>query len=98
MNPSSQLYTATMAKLFADQGYLRKAAEIYRTLIGESPDRDDLRTALADVEARIQARPAPTRKDAELMLREWIDLLKEKKVTNRSGNSDKGGREDDQGL
>lgn len=93
-----ELYTAAMAKLFADQGYLRKAAQIYRALIDQDPGREDLKTALADVEHRIQSLPAPTIKDAELMLRDWIDLLKRKKQNKRGRQQDTGGKDDEQGL
>jgi hypothetical protein len=71
----SPALTATMAKLFADQGYFRKAAEIYRYLVNQAPERQDLREALAAVERHLAQHPAPTRKDVELMLREWVELL-----------------------
>lgn len=79
INQSPQQYTVTMAKLFADQGYLKKAAEIYRYLIHQYPEREDIKQALNAVERQIMAQPSPTRKDVELMLREWVDLLKKKK-------------------
>ena len=65
-----------MAKLYADQGYLRKAAEIYRHLIHRNPERHDLTEALAQVERQIGHGPAPNRKDVELLLREWIEMMK----------------------
>jgi hypothetical protein len=71
-----------MAKLYADQGYLKKAAEIYRHLLHQHPEREDIRQALDAVERQIMAQPSPTRKDVELMLREWADLLKKKKQKN----------------
>jgi len=83
MSQSPQFYTATMAKLYADQGYLRKAAEIYRYLAAQHPDRDDLQKALEEIERQIADQPAPTRKDTELLLREWIDLLKHIKRQKR---------------
>lgn len=67
--------TATMAKVFADQGYFRKAAEIYRYLVNQAPQREDLREALAAVERHLAQNPAPTRKEVELMLQEWVDML-----------------------
>lgn len=82
IKPSPQFYTATMAKLFADQGYLRKAAEIYRHLISRNPAQRELRQALEQVERRMAELPAPTRKDTELLLREWIELIKEKRRQN----------------
>jgi len=67
--------TATMAKLLADQGYFRKAVEIYRYLVNQAPEREDLREALAAVEYHLAQHPAPTRKEVELMLREWVEML-----------------------
>lgn len=79
---SPQFYTATMAKLFAEQGYLRKAAQIYRHLVARDPDCLELREALDRLECRIAQQPAPTRKDTEMLLREWIELMKQKKQPN----------------
>jgi hypothetical protein len=70
-------YTAAMARLYADQGYLRKAAEIYRHLIRRHPERKELLEELKQVEERIAQSPAPTRKDIELLLREWMEMVKQ---------------------
>ena len=83
MTESSKFYTATMARLYADQGYLRKAAEIYRHLAERNPGDREVSRALEEIECEIKRQPAPTRKDAELLLREWIDLLKRKKLKER---------------
>jgi hypothetical protein len=77
MSLSPAFYTATMARLFAEQGYLRKAAEIYRYLLAKEPEHDDLRRSLADLERRMAEQPAPSRKDTEMMLRDWADMLKQ---------------------
>jgi Tfp pilus assembly protein FimV len=42
MTDKPDFYTKTMAKVYADQGYLTKAAEIYRFLLKQEPDRQDL--------------------------------------------------------
>jgi cell division protein FtsB len=77
MMPAPEHYTAAMAKLYADQGYLRKAAEIYRHMAGLQPERQDLREELERIEQRIVASRAPTRKDIELLLREWMGMVKD---------------------
>ncbi|MDA8138734.1 MAG: hypothetical protein M0036_08770 [Desulfobacteraceae bacterium] len=82
--PASPLYTASMAKLFAEQGYLRKAAWIYRHLLAQDPQRAELREALAQVERQIETQPAPTRKETELILREWKDLMKRQRDRERN--------------
>ncbi|RJQ85521.1 MAG: hypothetical protein C4519_03110 [Desulfobacteraceae bacterium] len=86
MMPLPKSYTAAMAKLYADQGYLRKAAEIYRHLICRHPERIDLPGALADIERQIAQRPSPTPKDIELLLREWIAMVKKAKDMERNGS------------
>ncbi|MBT8342668.1 MAG: hypothetical protein HKP58_20660 [Desulfatitalea sp.] len=67
--------TAAMAKLFADQGYWRKAAEIYTRLVAQHPQCADLKAALTEVQHRMAERQAPTRKDVELLLKEWITMV-----------------------
>ncbi len=84
MNESSEFYTATMARLYAEQGYLLKAAEIYRYLAVQNPRDAELKRALEDIEQEIVRRQAPTLRDAQLLLREWIDLLREKKKRERT--------------
>jgi hypothetical protein len=85
MITSPSNYTAALARLYAGQGYLRKAAEIYRYLINLEPDHSELREALADMERRIAQSPSPTRKDIELLMREWIELVKQSKHRTRDG-------------
>jgi len=73
---SSRFYTATMAKLYADQGYLRKAAQIYGDLLAREPEREDLRLALNKIQRQISEQIGPTQKELGLLLREWVGLLK----------------------
>lgn len=63
--------TATMARILAQQGHYRKAAEIYRHLLRQDPTRTDLIRALENLAPHLQ-RPDP----ADL-LAEWIRLLLE---------------------
>jgi tetratricopeptide (TPR) repeat protein len=53
MEKETDFYTATMAKVYADQGHWEKAAEIYRYLLKQEPERDDYLEALAEVEKKI---------------------------------------------
>ncbi len=75
MTHASEFYTATMAKLYAEQGYLSKAAEIYRHLVARHPERADLRDALAVLEERMAQQQTPSPKELGLLLREWVDLM-----------------------
>ena len=88
MTLSSQVLTATMAKLYADQGYLRKAAVIYRQLLDGQPHRQDLAEALAHVEEQIANRKCPPRKELEMLIREWIDLQKQLACRQKDSEKD----------
>jgi len=67
--------TATLARVFAEQGHWEKSIEIYRNLLRQDPGRPDLVQALAEAEAALRsARPAPSQALVTLF-REWIDLL-----------------------
>ena len=77
MTRTPEFFTATMAKLYADQGYLRKAAAIYSYLVDQNPDRQDLGDALAAVETQIKLQDKPNWKELGLLLREWIALQRE---------------------
>jgi hypothetical protein len=67
--------TATMARIYADQGYLRKAAQIYRGLLVADPDHEEVRRALAALEQELARRPVPSRRELGLLFKEWIYLL-----------------------
>ncbi|MBW2568921.1 MAG: hypothetical protein JRD93_13685 [Deltaproteobacteria bacterium] len=71
MTNNSDFYTKTMAKVYADQGYFEKAAEIYRYLLKQEPERHDLFEALAEVEIKLSEK-APDK--LVLLFGEWFDL------------------------
>jgi hypothetical protein len=68
-------YTVTMARVYEEQGHLDKAAEIYRFLIKDEPERRDLIEALAEIDRKMDE--ALNRKPDDLipLFREWITLL-----------------------
>ncbi|MGD8835011.1 MAG: hypothetical protein PVJ19_08730 [Desulfobacteraceae bacterium] len=80
---STRIYTVTMAELYARQGYLRKAAGIYKHLIDKEPGREDLRKTLAEIEQKIEKQSGPTRKELGLLVREWADLINQLKELKR---------------
>lgn len=82
MNPS-RYYTVTMADLYAKQGYLRKAAQIYSHLLKKEPQREDLRLALEKIEQQIETQTAPSRKELGLLLREWENLISKHRKLKR---------------
>ena len=74
-----------MARLYAEQGYLRKAAQIYGYLLQLEPDREDLRERLQALEEQISRQTHPSRKELGLMLREWAGTLREQKKLKPKG-------------
>ena len=93
MEPNGDVFTVTMARVYASQGHGKKAIEIYQHLLKEEPDRKDLAEALADLENRMAGVAGTEGKKLEDLIplyREWIDLLfrhdrlqKLKKLKNR---------------
>jgi len=65
-------YTRTMAKVYADQGNLLKAAEIYRYLLECEPERQDLIDALSEIENKLNEKSPD---DLIKLFYSWIDLL-----------------------
>ena len=72
MTDHPDFYTKTMAKVYANQGYLTKAAEIYRFLLKQEPDRQSLIDELSEIEKKLSEK-APD--DPVLLLSKWIDLM-----------------------
>jgi hypothetical protein len=68
-------YTVTMARVYADQGYWEKAAEIYRHLLKLEPARRDLAAALAEVEKKIDEAGSKKPEDLIPLFREWLNLV-----------------------
>lgn len=61
-----------MAKVYADQGNLLKAAEIYRYLLECEPQRPDLMDALSEIERKLNQKSPD---DLVKLFNIWIDLL-----------------------
>lgn len=72
MMENDVFYTRTMAKVYADQGNLGKAAEIYNYLLKQEPGRQDLIDALSEIENRGFDKD---RENLFMLFSEWIDLL-----------------------
>lgn len=67
-------FTATMARVHANQGRYEAAAQIYRFLLKQTPDRVDLKTALKEVTAMLPASPAQWDAVSDLVER-WVRLM-----------------------
>jgi len=75
MNPEVDIYTETMAKVYADQGHWAKAAEIYRYLVQLEPQRTDLADALAEAQRKMDEKAVKKPEQLVPLLQEWIELL-----------------------
>jgi len=67
-------YTVTMARVYADQGRYAQSARIYRYLLDQTPDREDLRQALNEVRAHLPDVPVEWPSVSGTIER-WVRLL-----------------------
>ena len=75
MNREVDIYTETMAKVYGAQGHWSEAVRIYRHLLAQEPQRQDLAQALADAE-NMMAKSHPKNSQRLVPLfEEWIELL-----------------------
>ena len=75
MEKETDFYTATMARVYADQGYWDKAAEIYRHLLQLEPERSDYLDALAEAEKKIISSGRKPLEDLAPLFQQWFDLM-----------------------
>ena len=75
MSPDVDIYTETMAKVYADQGHWAKAIEIYQRLVQIEPHREDLSDALAHARQKLETQPDRRPEKLVPLFREWIELL-----------------------
>jgi len=64
--------TKTMAKVYADQGKLEKAAEIYNYLLKKEPECQDLIDALSELDKKRSEKGCQGLGD---LFSTWLDLL-----------------------
>ena len=83
MNQDVDIYTETMAKVYADQGHWDKAVEIYRYLVKLEPQRQDLNDALEHARQKLKASPDNTPEELVPLFREWIELLLQREKLDR---------------
>ncbi len=75
MSEDIAFYTKTMAKVYIDQGHLKKAAEIYQYLLKITPDKPDLVRALSDLEEQITKNRQNNTSRLVNLFSQWIDLV-----------------------
>lgn len=75
MEKETDFYTATMAKVYSEQGHWNKAADIYRHLLAQEPDRDDYLEALAEVEKKAKQNRQKSLENLDALFHQWFDLM-----------------------
>jgi hypothetical protein len=75
MSQDVDIYTETMATVYADQGHWSKVAKIYRHLLATEPERLDFADALAEAENRVNEMRRKAPEQLVPLFREWIELL-----------------------
>jgi tetratricopeptide (TPR) repeat protein len=75
-------YTATMARVYTDQGRYDEAARIYRYLLEQSPDRSDLQQALQAVLSLMPDVPVQW-EGVSALLERWILLILRRNALRR---------------
>jgi len=75
MERETDFYTATMAKVYAEQGHWDKSAEIYRYLLKREPERVDYLQALATAERNIISSPNKPFGNLSPLFQQWFDLV-----------------------
>ncbi len=75
MEKETDFYTATMAKVYSEQGHWNKAAEIYRHLLVQEPERDDYLAALARVERKAKQKRNESPEDLAALFHQWFNLM-----------------------
>ena len=83
MSADVDIYTETMAKVYADQGHWAKAVEIYQHLVQIEPQREDLSDALADARQKLETQPDSRPEKLVSLFREWIELLLQQEKMER---------------
>ena len=68
------LMTPTMARVYADQGHYKKAAQIYRQLLKTDPESKDYLEALADMEQKMLGIDQPSDHILLELFALWIEL------------------------
>ncbi len=82
-NTGNVIPTVTLAKLYEKQGFLDKAAAVYRRMLSLEPDRTELEAQLRDIETRLETRGAQPRKSEATtilsQLKKWHGVIGRRK-------------------
>ena len=71
----TEFYTATMAKVYADQGHTEKALEIYRYILDREPQRSDIAATIAELKVALSKKAPAIEKRLVELFHEWFALM-----------------------
>ncbi len=74
MSLNDMFKTKTMARIFTQQGQLKKAAEIYLYLLKKNPNQEDVKKQLIDIRRRLNQAGQTAAKDLRPLYEKWIAL------------------------
>jgi hypothetical protein len=83
MSQDVDIYTETMAKVYADQGHWTKAVEIYRYLVKLEPHRQDLLDALEHARQKMEEHTDNSPDKLVPLFSQWIGLLLQQEKLER---------------
>jgi hypothetical protein len=66
--------TKTMARIFVEQGQLKKAAEIYLFLLKKNPNQKEIKNHLMDIRRRLNQSVQGAARDLKPLYEKWINL------------------------
>ena len=75
MEKETDFHTATMAKVYSEQGHWEKAVEIYRHLLEDEPEREDYLAALESAENKAKQNRNDSLEELSTLFRQWLDLM-----------------------
>ena len=68
-------YTATMARVYAEQGHTEKALEIYKYVLEQEPERTDVVEAISKIEETLSQETPTVDKRHLQLFQKWIALM-----------------------
>ncbi len=82
MIKNENLFTATMAETFAEQGYVEYAKRIYKILLKKEPDNERIKKAYLKLVDQTKNSYSSPSEESILLFEEWLDLMLKVKLKN----------------
>jgi hypothetical protein len=75
MTDNREFYTATMAKVYAEQGHYEKAGEIFQYLLTKDPENQAIKAALSELEAGQVKLEEEKKPSLNQLFSKWLNLV-----------------------